>query len=150
MNFITQATPGPAAPAPGTNLLEKLTKEIYTNLKYMWILPGWSRTLPTLKTQMYVSSVSSFLDRVIPEQYPGTYEDTITIGNQAYFISYIFTSGTYLEDLASEAPATKIGLDTRSIQTQEGLKTFCLVRPWSHKWTPARLEALGAKELHTV
>jgi len=110
---------------------------------------------PDLKNQLgcsllAITTVSKFISLVEPECYPDTYEDSIlhpTTGNR-HFISYLFTSGQYLEDMNNDVGdkgSTPLALHFRASRVLS--IRLCLVRCWDKAWTRSYLMQQGAVEL---
>jgi len=126
-------------------------------LKHLWYLtPYQARKLDTPEDTTFLTSVGSFLDHLETEEYPRTWDDKfLTSLNPGpdgpyedvknYFVSYIFCSGSYLDDLAADNPDTTIAFKLRSIRTANFFS--CLVRPLDKRWTVEKQLRDGAKEV---
>lgn len=120
------------------------SKYAFHILKNVWTLEKqYYSLLDSNKT--YLTTLSKFLSQTEEETYPNTYEDTFLDGKKKFFISYIFTSGAYLDDLCEQFPETPIAYQLRV--SRQHRFYYCLVRTWDRKWTKDWLIATGAREV---
>jgi hypothetical protein len=140
----------------GTDLqsaAQKFSRYDYAILKHVWALNLRSILLLDHQ-QSYLTTAGKLNELINSEKYPHFYEDRIDHvereknrrdGYSKYFVSYLFCSGLFLEDLSHDKPETPM-----IIQFRENRKNnffYCLVRPWDKRWTENRLLAGGAKKL---
>jgi len=115
------------------------TKEAYPNkklwlaetkflMKHAWKLPGSSiKHLDTL--QLFTMDAEKFLEKVEPEEYPISFEDSIRMeGSEKFYrITYIYCSPEWLHDWLDDVG---IGNVTFQLRINHANKFFqCLVRP---------------------
>lgn len=74
----------------------------------------------------YLSTLKDFLKKVKQEEYPFSYQDTYNPGCREYKITYLFTSGEYLDALAADKPETLVAYQLRI--NEENNLYICLVR----------------------
>ncbi len=77
-----------------------------------WLKPDHLRLLDRspILTQC---SVKHFTSLVQPETYPVSYEDKLQVETMTFYVSYIQTSASYLDELAVDKPEAKLLLQLR-------------------------------------
>lgn len=120
------------------------TKEQNAILKQVWSLESKHRSLLN-SSLLFVTELQNFVDHTTSEEYPGTYEDYFTTGGRRYNISYIYTSGQYLEDLSYGKPGTPIAFQLR-VCTDKNFY-YCVARLFDKKWTWESMKRSGAIEV---
>jgi hypothetical protein len=127
-----------------SSMLEPFSRYDVAILKNVWHLDVRELRLLDYK-QTYLTTVSKFLQGVQEEKFPQTYQDSYKHGESKYFISYLFCSGQFLEELSEVVPTTPIAFQLR-INKQNKLH-ICLVRQYDRSWTTKQLVEQGAIEL---
>lgn len=114
-------------------------------IKNVWSIGEFQRSLLEIK-DTYYSDIQTFLNKINHEQYPSSYEDTMLqpTTNKQFDISYIYTSGLFLEELLYNNINELILLQFRS--SKELMVRCCLVRRFAASWTLESAIARGARE----
>jgi hypothetical protein len=134
------------------SVAQKFSRYDHAILKHVWTL-NIKTTLLLDYQQTYLTTAGKIASLIRSEKYPHFYEDTIDHvegersrnGHPRYFVSYLFCSGLFLEDLSHNKPETPIAIQFRE-NTRNNFY-YCLIRPWDRSWIESNLLANGAKKL---
>lgn len=92
----------------------------------------------------YLTHLDSYLENIELEAFPQTYQDTVRMKKIEYFITYIYCSAQYLEDMCEKQPKRNIAFKTRSLING---RNIALVRLWDRSWNEADLIKQGARRV---
>lgn len=124
-----------------------LTKYEFCALTNIWTLDRHHRNLLDFN-QLFITTLDKFLENVRPEEYPASYQDVFLQkdSGRKFYISHLYCSGDYLEQLGESDPKQNIAYYLRINQEQGFYR--CLVRRFGRGWTKEWLvENAGGIEL---
>lgn len=145
MSFVSEVDSmnraAPKSRQSGVASSATIDKYSHAILSRVWSLSPHFKKLLTYR-QTYLSTVSQFLDNCENENYPITYEDVFLLGGKRYYISYLFTSGAYLDDLCADNPNSQVAYQLRVCS--ESNFYYCLVKRVTKEWSRESLVREGA------
>jgi hypothetical protein len=122
----------------------EISKKLIHMYKTTWSLQYNSSVAEHVSPELiFICPVSLFIEHVEQECYPDSYEDSFIFSGNRYYISYLYTSAQYLEDLSADNPDTDLAFKLRTIQVQPKIHR-CLVRLITPLMNRDRMIAKGA------